>query len=212
MKAWKTFVLGAGIIFICGIALTFVGDKGYFLKWLTAYRHPVADYYFYHVTKLGEPPGFIMIGLLLWMHSWRRMLIIPILGGLVTLVSYILKNIFSHERPLLYLNRTGWDGPMAVLDYNLLTGHASFPSGHSMAAWALFTLTAVLIRKNWVSFICLFLAVSVSISRVYLMVHFLQDVVAGAVVGFAVGYGIFYVYELWMKRIGTVTLPVEEKA
>ena len=73
------------------------------------------------------------------------------------IVTYLLKEWFQHERPFLYLERTGWEGPLGVLDYQVLSGHASFPSGHSMAAWALFTMTAALIRKPWVSFVCLFL-------------------------------------------------------
>ena len=200
MMAWRIYLAGALLLMGIGIAFTLPGDKGYFLKLLSEYRHPVADYYFLHVTKLGEEYGFVIIGLLLWFRSWRKMVMIPILGLLVTIVSYMLKRTFHHERPLLYLRRTGWDGPLAVLDYNILAGYASFPSGHSMAAWALFTLTAALIRKPWVSVLCLFLAASVSISRVYLMVHFLRDVLAGAAIGFSLAIAIYYVYDNWMKK------------
>ena len=69
-----------------------------------------------------------------------------------------------------------------------------------MAAWALFTLTAALIRKTWVSLVCLFLAASVSISRVYLMAHFLRDVIVGAAVGFSVGLAMYLLYDNWMKK------------
>jgi membrane-associated phospholipid phosphatase len=200
MNAWRIYLTGTVIILISGVALTFPGDKAYFLKWLTTQRNPAADYYFYYITRLGEEYGFVVIGLMLWLRSWRRMVVIPILGGIVMLLSFILKELFEEERPLLYLRRTGWDGPMAVLDYHLLSGHASFPSGHSMAAWALFTLTAALIRKTWVSLLCLFLAVSVSISRVYLMAHFLRDVIAGAAIGFALGIIIYYAYDKWLNK------------
>jgi membrane-associated phospholipid phosphatase len=200
MKAWKVFIAGALIFMLTGIMLTFAGDKGHFLKWLAMYRTPVADYFFYHVTKLGEEIGFIVIGIMLWLMSWRKMVFIPILGGVVTLLTYVLKELFQYERPRIYLDRIGWDGPMAVLDYALLSGHSSFPSGHSMAAWALFTFTASMIRKTWVSVLCLFLAASVSISRVYLMAHFLRDVLAGAALGFALGYMAFYFFDKWMKQ------------
>jgi len=200
MRAWKIYILGTLIFIATGIGLTFLGDKGYFLKWLSGHRTAVMDHYFYHVTKLGEEAGFFIIGIIVWLRSWRRMVMIALLGGIVTLASYVLKNIFEQERPLLYLKRIGWKGPMDVLDYQLLTGHASFPSGHSMAAWALFTLTAALIRKTWVSILCLFLAASVSISRVYLMAHFLRDVIAGAAVGFSFGVAMYMIYDNWMKK------------
>ncbi len=199
MNAWKLYLIGTVVLVCAGIAFSLIGDKGFVLAWFAGRRHPFPDYFFYYVTLLGEPPGFIIIGVLLWLRSWRKMLIIPILGGLVTLISYILKNIFEHERPILYLKRIGWEGPLGVLDYYVNTGHASFPSGHSMAAWALFTLTAALIARPWVSILCLLLAASVSVSRVYLMVHFLQDVVAGAVVGFAIGYIFYFIAERYIK-------------
>jgi membrane-associated phospholipid phosphatase len=205
MNAWRLYILGAVMLIATGTALTWMGDKAHFLKWLTTHRNPVFDQYFYHVTKLGEPPGFIIIGLILWLRSWRRMVIIPVLGGLVTAVSYLMKKFFDEERPVLYLKRTGWEGPMAVMDYHLVSGHTSFPSGHSMAAWALFTFTAAMIRKGWVSVFCLILAASVSISRVYLMVHFLRDVVAGAVIGFALGYAFYFLYEAWNKNNQSIT-------
>ncbi len=210
MMAWRIYLTGA-LLFMCiGIAFSLPGDKGYFLKLLAVYRHTIADYYFLHVTKLGEEYGFVIIGVLLWLRSWRKMLVIPFLGLIVTVMSYILKKSFHHERPLLYLRRIGWDGPLAVLDYKILAGYASFPSGHSMAAWALFTLTAALIRKPWVSILCLFLAASVSISRVYLMVHFLRDVLAGAAIGFSLGVAIYYVYDNWMKK-SQLAQPEEPK-
>ena len=125
---------------------------------------------------------------------------VPVLGLVVMLMSYLLKIYFRHERPSVYLEKMKWKGDMAVLDYHVLGGDNSFPSGHSMAAWAIFTLAALLVRRTWFSILALFLAASVSISRVYLMAHFLQDIVAGAAIGFLLGFGVYYAYALWMKR------------
>jgi len=200
MKAWKVFVAGSIFIMLAGISLTFAGDKGHLVKWFAMHRSPFADHYFYYVTMLGEEISFVIIGLLLWLWSWRKMIFIPILGGVVSLLTYLLKEFFQHERPRIYLDRTGWNGPMAVLDYYILSGHASFPSGHSFAAWALFTFIAAIIRKTWVSVICLLFAASVSISRVYLMAHFLRDVLAGAAIGFTLGFITYYFYDKWMKQ------------
>jgi membrane-associated phospholipid phosphatase len=115
-------------------------------------------------------------------------------------MTYLLKSYFYHERPALFLKQMDWVGPTDVLDYHMLIGHTSFPSGHSMAAWALFTLTATMLRNSWVSAACLFLAVSVSLSRIYLMAHFLEDVVFGAGVGCLLGYGMQYGYDKWIRK------------
>lgn len=201
MKGFHVFVIGSAILMMAGLIAGIIHEKAHFLLWLCECRHPVADHYFYYITLVGEPHGYIFFGLLLWMISWRKMLTVPVLGILVTIMSFLLKEFFQYERPALYLDRIGWEGPMSVLGYYMPSGFHSFPSGHAMAGWALFTLMAAHIRRVWFSIFCLFLATSVAISRVYLMAHFLQDVVAGSMIGFALGYFIYYIYGLWIKKI-----------
>lgn len=201
MKGFHVFIIGAAILLAFGLAAEFLKDKAHFLLWLCDCRHPVLDYFFYYVTLAGEPHGFIFFGLMLWMISWRKMITIPSLGLIVTIVSFLLKEMFQYERPALYLNRIGWEGPMSVLGYYMPSGYHSFPSGHSMAAWALCTLVSAHIKKTGFSIFCLFLATSVSVSRVYLMAHFLQDVVVGAMIGIALGCGVYYLYIFWMRKV-----------
>jgi membrane-associated phospholipid phosphatase len=197
MNGFRVFIVGAVILILIGLIFSLTGEKSQFLVWLAYHRYPVSDYYFYYVTLLGEEYGFIVAGILLWFYSWKKMITIPILGGIVVITSYVLKSIFEHERPVLYLDRICYEGPLSVLGYPMLMGHHGFPSGHSMAAWALFTLIAAYAQKTWISILCLFLAFSVSISRIYLMAHFLEDVEAGAMIGIALGYGIYYAYLRW---------------
>ena len=195
MKGFFLFINGAVILIVIGLIFSLIQDKGHLLLFFAHNRYTVINYFFYYVTLLGEPHGFIVCGLLLWLISWKKMLTIPVLGAIVIVTSHLLKELFHHERPSLYLDKIGYDGPMNVLGYHMLTGHHSFPAGHSMAAWALFTLMAAHVRKTWVGIVCLILAAAVSLSRVYLMAHFLEDVVAGAMVGIALGYGVFYGYK-----------------
>lgn len=213
MKAFYLFLAGAVVLLIAGTIGIFLGDKAHFLLWLVDYRFLPGNYFFYYVTSLGEFWGFVICGVILWIqYTWRRMLTIPALGLIVTLVTYLLKQTFNHERPVLYLNKIGWEGEISVLGYHVVTGHTSFPSGHSMAAWALFTLMAAHIKKPWFSLLCLFLATAVSISRVYLMVHFLQDVVVGAMIGIVLGYTVYYAYEKWIIQLPGRRTKAEDPA
>jgi undecaprenyl-diphosphatase len=80
-----------------------------------------------------------------------------------------LKNFFSRNRP-----------PGANLtDY-------SFPSGHATFAWALAVVLATKEpRAKWLFYA---LAFFISLSRVYLGVHYPSDVAAGALVGLGIGF------------------------
>jgi len=198
-SAW-IYWIGASILLCIGAAASLIYDKADFLMWLAYHRNAFLDYYFYYITKVGEPIGFIIVGLIFLVSSWKKMLLIPVLGLITTLLTYLMKSYFYHERPALFLKSIDWNGPTDVLDYHMLIGHTSFPSGHSMAAWALCTLTASMFRNTWVSLVCLFLAVSVSLSRIYLMAHFLEDVVFGACIGCLIGFGMQYGYERWIRK------------
>jgi|SRR3989338_1927301 len=76
----------------------------------------------------------------------------------------------------------------------------SFPSMHSMVAFALFPFLAIYLPKQryfWVVFVLL-----VAFSRIYFGFHFLSDVVFGALFGFAIGCLLLVLHKsgrLWQK-------------
>ena len=62
----------------------------------------------------------------------------------------------------------------------------SFPSGHTMASFSAATAVC-LTHKKWGRW-ALLLAILISVSRMYLYVHFTTDVIAGALFGVLFGY------------------------
>ncbi len=200
VKSFRAYLIVAFTLMAIGGFASLTRDKGIVLIWLANHRNSFLDYYFYYITKAGEWIGFVAIGLVFLISSWRKMVLVPGMALTTTTLTYVMKTFFHHERPSIFLDRIGWTGPTEVLDYHLLTGHTSFPSGHSMAAWALFTLTAALAGNKWVSLVCLLLGLSVSLSRVYLMAHFLEDVVMGAFLGCWIAIGFYYLYGYWMRK------------
>jgi undecaprenyl-diphosphatase len=70
----------------------------------------------------------------------------------------------------------------------------SFPSGHTMTAFAVSFPVMMLFPHLAVA--VYFAAASIAISRIVLGMHFLSDVLAGAVVGTAVGYATLHFFAL----------------
>lgn len=87
----------------------------------------------------------------------------------------ILKVIFHTARPFWYSRR--------VTAY-AFEDSFGLPSGHAQNSAAVFGLLAASLKRNWVWAISLTLIFLIGLSRIYLAVHFPQDVIAGWIVGF----------------------------
>ena len=70
----------------------------------------------------------------------------------------------------------------------------SFPSGHTITAFAV--CTPVWFHYPEALALLLFCAASVGVSRIILGMHFLSDVLAGAVLGTAAGWGVHRLFAL----------------
>jgi membrane-associated phospholipid phosphatase len=71
--------------------------------------------------------------------------------------------------------------------FDPFSGHASFPSGHATNAFALASVVAAHYRRPWVRYSAYGLASAVAWARVHDDLHFASDVVAGAIIGTAMG-------------------------
>lgn len=110
-----------------------------------------------------------------------RMTGVNIIFGLALnqlLCEIILKNIIRRERPTEHL----------ADDEQLIhrPKYYSFPSGHTAASFAV-TGVVMLRCGPWAVVFATFCAVLIAFSRVYLRVHYLSDVIAGAILGLIFG-------------------------
>ncbi len=71
--------------------------------------------------------------------------------------------------------------------------HFSFPSGHTMTAFAVAVPLSMFYPA--LAIVLLFCALSVAMSRILLGMHFLSDVVAGALIGTGLGYVAYFAFQ-----------------
>lgn len=182
------------LFLIAGAALLLTLEKGDAVFFFSARRSPFWDAFFVYGTRLGEGLFFLVFTILFLFVRFRTALFFPILGLLVMLVANLTKKFFGHPRPWRYYQELGMDDLLTpVTGAPLLFGANSFPSGHAMAGFALYTFLAlVLARKQGVAVLLFMLALLVGISRIYLVVHFLEDVYLGAILGVALAILVHY--------------------
>ncbi|MEM7105425.1 MAG: phosphatase PAP2 family protein [Bacteroidota bacterium] len=164
------------------VLLTMYG-RGYYVLLFALERSELLDDIAQIVTRLGEELAFVVGLVILLFVRYRYALILPLVGGSVFLLSFTLKRFFGHPRPKVLFWRQIDSGGIILPDFYVNVGWNSFPSGHTMSAFALYTFIAlVLSNKQWGPFLFL-IAFAVGLTRIMLTQHFLMDVLAGSILG-----------------------------
>lgn len=157
-----------------------------------ARRNAGLDDFFRTVSRLGSTVVVLALGGIAALATWRRCPAVAMALVAATLsrpaIEFVLKLTVGRDRPDFdrMVNGTGY----------------SFPSGHVMAAVALWGLLPVVVglytrrRALWWASVGIAgaLIVSIAASRVYLGVHWFTDVSAGLVVGTFFLLGIEHVF------------------
>lgn len=140
------------------------------------------------ITLITLAAGFIF---LIENKKYPKLIVLNLI--LVFILNKILKIIIARPRP-------------ERLRLTLENGY-SFPSGHSMVSFAFYGFLIYLINKNLknkkikyplIFFIAL-LILFIGISRIYLGVHYVTDVVGGFIIGFI--YLIIFIKMIKKKKI-----------
>ena len=124
-------------------------------------------------------PYFLLAAWLFWLGKEKKSFTIMSLLLLSTFVSGLLKMVIARPRP---------EGLIALDDkigYSMPSGHSTIAG--TIAAYAYFSNE---IKKNYKYFLII-LALLTGISRIYLGVHFLSDVITGLFIGAIIGWIVF---------------------
>jgi Membrane-associated phospholipid phosphatase len=155
------------------------------MHWIGAHQDPHIQRFMLEVTSLGTGMvvGMIVLvsGMFLWLNHHRHssiLLIAATLGGLV--LDNLLKIGFNRPRPQIF-------------EWGTYAASSSFPSGHAMSSVVVYgtvTYLAARLQKRPASrlltFACAAVVIAlISISRVYLGVHYPSDILAGLLIGLA---------------------------
>lgn len=160
------------------------------------------DVFFRTITEFGNGILFAPLILLIAFRSYRMALMGIAVWATHGLLCLILKRfLFS-----------GFKRPAALLDNTLLHfvdgvnvhHHYSFPSGHTATIFCLAVFVALVYKNRLLAFSMMLLAVVVGCSRIYLLQHFLEDVLAGAAVGAMTTFSFYHYFTVtrfppWMN-------------
>lgn len=177
------FIVPYILLFIVILAALFQYPKSELHLLMNSNHTLFGDWFFRIWTEIGGGTvPFIIIGLLL---LYRYSLAIYLLSSQLAggILSVVLKRAFNEPRPLLYFKEfyPGISLP-TVQGVDMYTIH-SFPSGHTITAFALFFGLSLFVKNKWLKLLFFVIAALVGYSRIYLSEHFAIDVLGGSVIG-----------------------------
>lgn len=151
------------------------------VRWLQSTYPQLTDFFIF-LTTLGSPyVYFATVPLIYWSINKKFGKYLLYLLAWSTLSFNVLKHLLHQPRPL-------WLDPSVGLaeaeNYGL-------PSGHAQSALVFYTFIASWFNRTWLWVLALLIIFLMGLSRVYLGVHFVHDVLAGYLVG-AVIMGVYW--------------------
>ena len=148
-----------------------------FIQWLQRFHHPVLDVLFINITRLGNEEFYwLFLPGLYWLGDRRLGARIILLFLVSVWINDLLKNAFALPRPSPEVVRVLY--PESGMSYG-------FPSGHAQFGTALWGGLALELRRRWVTWAAAVLIALLSLSRLYLGLHFPLDVWGGLGIGLA---------------------------
>jgi membrane-associated phospholipid phosphatase len=203
----KPFLIGFFLLLIGFSILQILFTQGELIFWVNRHYSDGLDSFFKYATKLGEDYWYILIIVYLlliknttqhtpkertfsFVSQNKLLLIFIIMWVLKVLLSTSLKYLFNAPRPMGVYGGKGLTIHL-VSGVNIHTAQ-SFPSGHTMTAFALACFLSLIVKNKLWGILFLVLAILVAYSRVYLFQHFPKDVFAGAILGVFVVFIAFY--------------------
>ncbi|MBX2910135.1 MAG: phosphatase PAP2 family protein [Chitinophagales bacterium] len=188
------FVLWSAVLAIIGSTVLTLIHKGDESLFFNNHNNIVLDYFFATFTHSVEFPLIIVLILLLWYLKGKKAFFESAIALSVTaLVVQLLKRVILEDnfRPRLYFEHTH---QLRLIEFTQPLYHFSFPSGHTTAAFCLLAIYSFYTEKKWQRILLFSLAILIGISRMYLLHHFLSDVVAGILLGAIIAWSTHFYF------------------
>ncbi len=145
---------------------------------MTTIDQGILDFFIHHRVEALNPVVIVFTILtgptLVWFYSLiaavvMRTVFPPLAVGAANLLSHVLKRVIERPRP-------------DAADHLVVETNYSMPSGHAVGA-AAFAMTVTLLIRRWWVLILWVVALLISVSRLYVGVHWPSDLLVGWVIG-----------------------------
>lgn len=178
----KVFFIGYLLILMTVLCLKWMYGKEASFLFVNLHYSATGDWLFPYITYLGDGVTVVLFSIILLFFNYRKAIQLIIIYLVSSQITQVLKRtVFSEvPRPSKY-----FEGKVALHMVEGVQVHQmmSFPSGHTTSIFAFMAFLAIVTKNKSMSILYLAVACLGGYSRMYLAQHFLEDVIAGSVIG-----------------------------
>lgn len=185
-------------------------ERDFFL-WLNDHHTPFWDTFMWIYSGKAVWIPLIVVSLVIFVYKikWREALLLILCSVLLGLLSdfvsaELIKPYFERLRPT---HHPDFKYYVEIVE-NYRGGRYGFISNHAANGFAVVTFTSFLFRYRYLTLTMLLWATVTAYSRIYLGVHFVSDIVGGAIWGVFIGFFVYYIYLTSRRYI--LKVPKEE--
>ena len=185
----------------------------FFIELIQKLSSPFFDMFFEAITFFAEQYiALLILGIVFW--CMRKEFSVPFCLTAVSSYSIntMFKNIFRIERPYVSLETSTAYAPHGVKESGklfVLRGHTatgySFPSGHTQFAVSAYGALGFYFKKIW-RILAIIAILLVGISRMYLGVHTIYDVLGAVIIGSLWTWLGFIIYKKIVLKYGNIMI------
>lgn len=179
--------------------------------WLNDHHTAYWDTFMWMYSEKHTWIPLALVGLFIFVYKvkWKEALLLLICATLVGLLcDYVSANLI---KPFFERLRPTYHPDFASL-VEIVKGHRGgrygFISNHAANGFGIVAFTSLLFRYRSLTITMATWATLTAYSRIYLGVHFISDVVGGAIWGTLIGFFVYYIYLTSRRYI--LKVPVEE--
>lgn len=166
------------------------------VEFIQSFHNRFFDLFFEFVSFLGEQYVYIVvITFIYWLYDKKMGEMIALTFGISAVANNYLKEIIGAQRPF-----EKYGDRVRLLRAETATGN-SFPSGHTMNFTAALFSLAFYKKKRNLFMAALLLGLLMGLSRMYLGVHFLEDVVFAIALGSLTAYLVHVLYQKFDNKM-----------